>query len=46
MILRFFSLEDIGTVLVPGAKAKGDVLNGDGIKRAYELGMNLADPGD
>jgi len=41
MILRFFSLEDIGTVLVSGAKEKGDVLNGDGIRRAYELGMNL-----
>ena len=38
MILRFFHLEDIGTVLVKGAKDKGDVLQGDGIKRAYELG--------
>ena len=41
MILRFFGLEDIGTVLVSGAKEKGDVLNGDGIKRAYEMGINL-----
>ena len=41
MILRFFSLEDIGAVLVSGAKEKGDVLNGDGIKRAYEMGINL-----
>ena len=41
MILRFFGLEDIGTVLVSGAKEKGDVLNGDGITRAYEMGINL-----
>lgn len=41
MILRFFGLEDIGTVLVSGAKEKGEVLNGNGIKRAYELGSNL-----
>ena len=41
MILRFFGLESIGTVLVSGAKEKGDVLNGDGIKRAYEMGINL-----
>lgn len=38
MVLRFFGLEDIGMVLVPGAKEKGDVLSGDGIQRAYELG--------
>lgn len=41
MILRFFGLEDVGTVLVRGAKAKGDVLRGDGPKRAYELGKSL-----
>ena len=41
MILRFFHLEDIGTVLVNGTKNKGDVLNGDGIKRAFELGSAL-----
>ena len=41
MILRFFSLEDIGTVLVSGAKEKGDVLAGDGITRAYDMGSNL-----
>ncbi len=41
MILRFFGLEDIGTVLVSGAKEKGDVLNGDGIKRAHKMGSNL-----
>ena len=41
MILRFFRLEDIGTVLVRGAKDKGDVLQGDGLKRAYEMGNKL-----
>ena len=41
MILRFFDLEDIGTVLVSGVREKGDVRNGDGIRQAYELGNNL-----
>jgi multimeric flavodoxin WrbA len=41
MILRFFHLEDIGTVLVNGAKDKGDVLQGDGLKRAFEMGSTL-----
>ena len=38
MILRFFHLEDIGMVLVPGAKDKGDVLTTDGIRQAREMG--------
>ena len=42
MILRFFHLEDIGTVLVRGTKDKGDVLQGDGLKQAYALGNKLA----
>lgn len=41
MILRFFGLNDVGMVLVSGAREKGDVLKGDGIKRAYELGRNI-----
>ncbi len=41
MILRFFHLEDIGTVLVSGAKDRGDVLQGDGIQRAFELGSSI-----
>lgn len=41
MILRFFSLEDAGTVLVRGAREKGDVLHGDGIQRAYIMGSGL-----
>ena len=41
LILRFFGLEDIGTVLVRGAKDKGDVLATDGIRQAREMGENL-----
>ena len=41
MILRFFRLEDIGMVLVPGAKDKGDVLATDGISQARMLGESL-----
>ena len=41
MILRFFGLEDIGTVLVSGAMEKGDVQAGDGTRRAYEMGSRL-----
>lgn len=41
MICRFFGLEDIGMVLVSGAREKGDVIQGDGLKRAYELGASL-----
>ncbi len=42
MICRFFNLEDIGMVLVPGAKEAGDVLAGDGLKRAFDLGRAAA----
>lgn len=42
MILRFFHLEDIGMVLVPGAKDKGDVLATDGIRQAREMGERIA----
>ena len=41
MILRFFNLEDIGTVLVSGARDRGDVLRGDGPARAREMGEKL-----
>ena len=43
MILSFFHLEDIGTVLVSGAREKGDVLNGDGMKQARALGERLTE---
>ena len=41
MILRFFGLEDAGTVLVSGVKDRGDVLLGDGPERARKLGERL-----
>ena len=41
MVLNFFHLEDAGMVLVKGAKEKGDVKNGDGLKKAYELGLSI-----
>jgi multimeric flavodoxin WrbA len=41
MLLRFFSLEDAGMVLVPGVKDKGDVLSTDGIRQARELGERI-----
>ena len=34
-------LEDIGHVLVRGAKEKGDVQKSDGLKQAYDLGNGL-----
>lgn len=45
MICRFFKLESIGTVLVSGAKEKGDVRRGDGMQRAYELGSKMNQKG-
>ena len=39
MILRFFRLEDAGTVLVRSAKEKGDVLATEGISLAREMGQ-------
>ena len=41
LALNFFGLEDAGTVLVRGAKKKGDVKNTDGLKEAYELGNSM-----
>ena len=41
MILRFFGLQDVGQVLVSGARNPGDVRQGDGLKRAYDLGNAL-----
>ena len=45
MICRFFNLESIGTVLVGGAKEKGDVRHGDGMQCAFELGSRLNQKG-
>ena len=41
LVLNFFHLEDAGMVLVSGVKEKGEVKNGDGLKRAYELGLSI-----
>lgn len=41
MVLRFFGLEDIGTVLARGARDKGDVRSGNGLSQTYELGAGL-----
>ena len=41
LALNFFGLEDAGTVLVRGAKEKGDVKNTDGLNEAYELGNSM-----
>ena len=45
MICRFFNLKSIGTVLVSGAKEKGDVRRGDGMHCAFELGSRLNQKG-
>lgn len=41
MILNFFKLEDAGGVLVRGVKDKGDVLETEGIRKAFELGERI-----
>lgn len=45
MICRFFNLESIGTVLVSGAREKGDVKYRDSMQRAFELGSKLNQKG-
>ena len=37
LVLNYFKLEDAGTVLVRGAKNKGDVKDTDGLEAAYQL---------
>ena len=41
LVLNYFKLEDAGTVLVRGAKDKGDVKNTDGLEEAYQLGTTI-----
>lgn len=41
LVRSFFHLEDAGMVLVRGARDKGAVRNGDGLKEAYELGCSV-----
>ena len=40
LILSFFRLEDAGTVLVRGAREKGEVRNGD-LEKAYAFGRSI-----
>ncbi|WP_024860506.1 flavodoxin family protein [Ruminococcus flavefaciens] len=41
MVLDFFKLESIGTVLVRGVKDIGDIENNPALKEAYELGDSM-----
>lgn len=41
LILNFFRLEDAGSVLVGGAREKGDVRKGGALKEAYDLGASI-----
>ncbi|MCR4796641.1 MAG: flavodoxin family protein [Ruminococcus sp.] len=41
MVLDFFRLESIGTVLVRGVKDIGEIEGGSALKEAYELGASL-----
>jgi len=41
LCLNFFKLEDAGTVLVRGAREKGDVANMDAVNEARELGRRV-----
>ena len=41
MVLDFFKLESIGTVLVHGVRDIGDIENSSALKEAYELGKSL-----
>lgn len=41
MVLDFFKLESIGTVLVRGVKDIGDIEGSSALKEAYELGNSL-----
>ena len=41
LCLKFFKLQDMGRVLVRGAKDKGDVKSGDSLKQAFELGQRI-----
>lgn len=41
MVLDFFKLESIGTVLVRGVKDIGDIDNNSALKESYELGASI-----
>lgn len=41
LVLNFFKLEDVGMILVSGAKDKGDVRESEAIRQAYDLGLSV-----
>jgi len=41
LCLNFFKIEDVGRVLVRGAREKGDVKEGNALKEAFELGCSV-----
>ena len=41
LCLKFFSIEDVGNVLVRGVKDKGDINNTDALNEAYTLGLSI-----
>lgn len=41
MILDYFQLEDIGSVLVRGVREKGDIKGNAALGEAYELGLSI-----
>lgn len=41
MILDYFQLEDIGSVLVRGVREKGDIKGNAALEEAYELGLSI-----
>ena len=41
MVLDFFKLESIGTVLVSGVKDPGDIDGNPALQEAYELGASI-----
>ena len=41
LCLKFFSIEDVGNVLVRGVKEKGDIKNTNALNEAYRLGCSI-----
>ena len=39
--LRYFDIEDLGTVLVYGVKNKGDIKDNPALEEAYQLGLSI-----
>lgn len=41
LCLKFFNIEDAGTILVRNVKEKGDILNSQALNQAKELGLTI-----